>query len=145
MQFLREYNFLLSLAFKKKKHLELVLGNQTNVEFYGCSSRIIDSAELVEKMLLDAASLINLTVVNTTIHHFSPIGVSGVIVIEESHIAVHTWPEYDYVAIDFFTCNQTYEIAKAIDFLFNKLEATAKEVVHLKRGSITSINKYKTK
>lgn len=129
----------------KIKKLDLVLGNQTNVEFYGCAADIINSATLVENILLETAELINLTVVNTTIHTFSPIGVSGVIVIEESHIAIHTWPEHNYVAIDFFTCNKTYEIDKAIDFLFTKFKATAKESLQLKRGKMTIINQYKTK
>lgn len=125
--------------------MTLVLGNQTNIELYGCNAQLINNASLVEEILLKSAFLINLTVVNTTIHHFSPIGVSGVIVIEESHIAIHTWPEYNYVAIDFFTCNDSYEISKAVDFLFESFQADAKEIVQLKRGDINTINKHKNK
>ena len=127
----------------ENNNLEPILGHQTNIEFYGCPSDLIDDVVQIKQILIDVAEHINLSVVNTTIHRFSPIGVSGVVVIKESHIAVHTWPEHGYVAIDFFTCNQSYEIEKAIVYLFDKLEAKAKEVVSLKRGNMSTISKYK--
>ena len=68
------------------------LGYQKTIDYYGCSSKKINTCEYVESALLKATQLMKLTVVNTTIHEFSPIGISGVIVIEESHIAIHTWP-----------------------------------------------------
>ncbi len=111
-----------------------VLGYQTLIELHGCNSKKINNSTLVEVTLLEAAKIANLTVVNTTIHSFSPIGVSGVIVIEESHIAIHTWPEHNYVALDFFTCNDSYNLQEAITFIKGEFEAKTIEQNTIKRG-----------
>ena len=118
------------------------LGYQTLIELYGCSAELIDDENVVKKILLDLTDVVELTVVNSLIHHFSPIGVSCVIIIEESHIAVHTWPEYNYVAIDFFTCNQQYDIQQGIDYLREKFEAKKVEIKEIRRGVIGEISKF---
>ena len=118
------------------------LGYQTLIELYGCSSELIDDEHLVKKILLELTDVVELTVVNSLIHHFSPIGVSGVIVIEESHIAVHTWPEHNYVAIDFFTCNQQYDITKGIEYLRDKFKAEKVEIQEIRRGEVAEIRKF---
>ena len=115
------------------------LGYQTLIELYGCPADLIDDPELVKKILLDLTEVVHLTVVNSLIHHFSPIGVSGVIVIEESHIAIHTWPEFNYVAIDFFTCNQQYDIREGIEYLREHFKAEKVEVKEVRRGSVEEI------
>lgn len=121
------------------------LGFQKTIDFYGCNSERINSCEFVEKALLEATGFINLTVVNTTIHSFSPIGVSGVIVIQESHIAIHTWPEHDYVAIDIFTCNQAYKLDRGITHLKEAFQATHIEQHDIERGRLSAIDRFKIK
>ncbi len=59
--------------------------------------------------MVSAAEEAGATVINSTFHHFSPIGVSGVVVIEESHLAIHSWPEFGYAAIDVFTCGDSVD------------------------------------
>lgn len=118
------------------------LGHQTYVELYGCPSDLIDDEKLIEQLLLEVTKVIGLSVVNSTIHHFSPIGVSGIVVIKESHIAVHTWPEFNYVALDFFTY-QKYDVSKGIEYISQKLKATKHIVKSIKRGSMTEIIKLK--
>jgi S-adenosylmethionine decarboxylase len=115
------------------------LGYQKTIDFYGCSTEKINSCNYVETKLLEAARLMQLTVVNATIHKFSPIGVSGVIVIEESHIAIHTWPEHHYVALDIFTCNSSYELEKGIDFLTQAFEAQKIEEKDIVRGDLNQV------
>jgi len=115
------------------------------VELYGCDRHLIDDEQIVERILLELTDLIQLTVVNSVIHHFSPIGVSGVVVIEESHVAIHTWPEHNYVAIDFFTCNEQYDISKGVTFLKEKFKAKQVEMKEITRGSLNTINSIKTK
>lgn len=117
------------------------LGYQYTVDFYGCDASKINSKNFVEKTLLEAASLMQLTVVNTTIHEFSPIGISGVVVIEESHIAIHTWPEYEYVAIDIFTCNDSYDLQNGIAFLTDAFNAQKVTKQDSTRGSMKEILK----
>ena len=116
------------------------LGNQTLVELYGCPAVLINDKVLVEKLLLEVTEIIGLTVVNSTIHHFSPIGVSGVVVIKESHISIHTWPEYNYVALDLFTY-QKYEVQEGINYLSSKLKAAEVKIKKITRGSVRTITK----
>ena len=123
--------------------MENALGFQTTIDFYGCDTDKINSKEFIEEVLVEAAKKMNLTVVKTTIHSFSPIGVSGVIVIQESHLAIHTWPEYNYVALDFFTCNQAYELTDGINWLKEKFEAEKMEISSEKRGNIKKALKFK--
>ena len=115
------------------------LGFHTLIELHGCDAKKINDTALVEKTLLEAAEIASLSVVNTTIHHFNPIGVSGVIVIKESHIAIHTWPEYKYVALDFFTCNESYELTEALAYIKTMFEAEIMELKEVKRGTINQL------
>lgn len=118
------------------------LGHQTTIDFYNCKNTQINSCSFIEQTLLKAAKIIGLTVVNTTIHKFSPIGVSGVIVIEESHIAIHTWPEHNYVAIDFFTCNNSFNLSEGINWLQEQFKAENFTTADIKRGSLKEIATY---
>jgi len=113
-----------------------VLGFQTTIDFYGCNTSKINATNFIEEVLVKAAKMMNLTVVKSIIHSFSPIGVSGVVVIKESHLAIHTWPEYNYVALDFFTCNQSYELNDGIEWLKKMFEAEKMEISSEKRGNI---------
>ena len=119
------------------------LGHQTTLDFYNCKNTAINSCKFIENTLLDVAKIIGLTVVNTTIHEFSPIGVSGVIVIEESHIAVHTWPEHNYVAIDFFTCNKNFDLTEGSEWLKRIFEASHFTSEHITRGDLKIISDLK--
>ena len=121
------------------------VGYQSLIEFYGCNPSLIDDADFVKKTLLKVAEIVELTVVNCTIHHFSPIGVSGVVVIEESHIAVHTWPEYQYIALDFFTCNQQFNLEKGLSFLKKAFEANQIEQKNIKRGEMNKMHQFAQK
>ncbi|MFD0964468.1 adenosylmethionine decarboxylase [Pseudofulvibacter geojedonensis] len=118
------------------------LGHQTTVDFYGCHEERINSSNYIKKVLLQAAKMMNLSVVNAIIHEFSPIGVSGVIVIEESHIAIHTWPEHNYVAIDFFTCGKSYDLVEGIDWLAKEFQAKKVTQSQEKRGNLQEVKKH---
>lgn len=115
------------------------LGYQKTIDFYGCDPEKINSRDFIEEALLKAASMMELTVINTTIHEFSPIGISGVIVIQESHIAIHTWPEHCYVALDIFTCNSSYSLESGILWLKQVFGATHYEEDDIKRGGLKRI------
>jgi S-adenosylmethionine decarboxylase len=74
------------------------------VEYHGCDPAILNDRDRVRLLLREAAEAAGATVVAEVFHPYAPHGVTGVIVIEESHLSVHTWPEYGYAASDFFTC-----------------------------------------
>ena len=82
----------------------IALGNHILVEFMNCDPHVMNDVAAIERDMVGAARKAEATVINSTFHHFSPYGVSGVVVIQESHLAIHTWPEYGYAAVDVFTC-----------------------------------------
>ena len=86
--------------------------------------------------MLEAARRACATVVDVVFHEFSPFGVSGVVVIAESHLAIHTWPEHRYAAVDIFTCGDVLEPKVAADYLAQLFGATRVSLVQLERGHV---------
>jgi len=114
--------------------LKQTLGIQLVVEFFACNADILDDVEQVEQIMLDAAVAAKATIVNHCLHKFSPQGVSGVVVIAESHIAIHTWPEHGYCAVDIFTCGDLIESQRALDVLKSGFQSQEEKVFRLERG-----------
>jgi spermidine synthase len=117
------------------------LGRHILVEFTGCRSEILNDVSLIEKAMSQSAIKAGATVINSTFHHFSPYGVSGVIVIQESHLAIHTWPEYGYAALDLFTCGDTVDPWISFDELKKIFHAKNHSAVEMYRGSLNMINR----
>ena len=92
----------------------IALGRQITVEFYDCSAEILADAQRMETVFLEAARVSGAHVVTSNFHSFEPQGVSGVLVISESHFAVHAWPEHDYAAVDLFTCGAGVDFDAAV-------------------------------
>jgi len=92
------------------------LGRHMTVEYYDCDPKTLADAKLLERIFLRAAEQSGATVIGSNFHEFKPQGVSGVVVISESHFAVHAWPEYDYAAVDLFTCgdNVDFDVATEV-------------------------------
>src|SRR5438876_12130349 len=78
------------------------------------------------------------TIVDVVFHEFNPFGISGVVVIAESHLAIHTWPEYRYAAVDVFSCGDVLQPQAAADHLVAELGAARASVVELQRGIFLS-------
>ncbi|MBN2378665.1 adenosylmethionine decarboxylase [candidate division WOR-3 bacterium] len=113
------------------------LGTHTILEFEGCpSQRLVNSGE-VEQAFREAARRSNASVVDSLFHYFNPHGVSGVVVIAESHFSVHTWPEHGYAAIDFFTCSDDVDIDVAISHLKECLQPKRVRRRNISRGNFT--------
>ena len=110
------------------------LGQHLIVELYGCDIKLINDVSQVEKIMLTAAEISKATIVKPIFHKFSPHGVSGVIVIAESHFSIHTWPEYGYCALDIFTCGETIDNETALKFMKKGFGAKTISVVETKRG-----------
>lgn len=83
------------------------MGHHYIVEASGCDPEIISSIEKVQQILVKAAEIAGTQIWSISVNRFPPNGVSGVIVIAESHISTHTWPEYGYGALDFYTCGDS--------------------------------------
>jgi len=79
-------------------------GRHLLVEYTGCSLHALNDLERIEALMNEAAKAAGATIVASVFKPFEPHGVSGVVVIEESHLSIHTWPEHGYAAVDFYTC-----------------------------------------
>jgi S-adenosylmethionine decarboxylase len=110
------------------------LGIHLLIEFYSCNRRTIDDRGSLEEIMSQAAAVAGATVLKTAFQDFNPQGVSGVVVIAESHLTIHTWPEHEYAAVDIFTCGTSVDPWKALDFLREHLEAGDFDVRNFDRG-----------
>lgn len=110
------------------------LGRHILVEFHGCNKEKINELKFVESAMIGAAEYAKATVIDGVFHKFNPHGVSGVVVIAESHLAIHTWPEYGYAAVDLFTCGDEVDPWDAFFYLNKKFEAESNTTMELKRG-----------
>lgn len=110
------------------------LGRQILVEFYDCKESNINDVEYIESSLIKATEASNATIISHNFHKFSPYGVSGVVVIAESHVAIHTWPEYNYAAVDIFTCGDTIDPWTIQEHLKEYLESKNVSSMEMKRG-----------
>jgi S-adenosylmethionine decarboxylase proenzyme len=110
------------------------LGRHILAEYYSCDTTVLNSIELLENCMQSAVRASGATIIDSTFHKFSPHGVSGVIVIAESHMAIHTWPEYGYAAVDFFTCGDRVDPWKAFDYMNKLLKPEKHSTKELQRG-----------
>ncbi|MBZ4666524.1 adenosylmethionine decarboxylase [Mahella sp.] len=110
------------------------LGRHILAEMYGCAPEILDDQETVEKIMVQAAIEAGAEVREVAFHKFSPQGVSGVVVISESHLAIHTWPEFAYAAVDVFTCGTRVNPWDACNYLTEKFKAEHMTATEVKRG-----------
>lgn len=133
-----------ALSTHEKSHLEVsqtrrwtaevnTLGRHLLVEYYGCDPDVLDDEARIRTLMRDAARAAGATEVAVVFHRFSPQGVSGVVVVEESHLSIHTWPEYGYAAVDFYTCGEC-DPKRAHDLLKRGLQADEAEVMEVERG-----------
>ena len=109
------------------------LGRHVIIELWGCGDAIND-ADLVKAAMVEAVRAANVTLLNIFVYAFSPQGVTGVAVLSESHLSVHTWPEHGYVAADVFTCGETTRPHAAAEVLAQQFGAKSMVVQELERG-----------
>lgn len=112
------------------------LGKHLIVELYNCDPDLIDNLDHVSKTLLRAADESGATVLKHAFHKFSPQGVTGVVVIAESHFSIHSWPEYGYCSVDIFSCGDKIDTALALSIIKNGLKSENISVSEIKRGLI---------
>jgi spermidine synthase len=117
------------------------LGRHILVEFNGCCPEILNDVAVIEESMVEAARKAGATVIQSSFHHFSPFGVSGVVVIQESHLAIHTWPEYGYAAVDLFTCGETVDPWVSFDHLKTAFKAANHSSIEMYRGSLSLLKR----
>ena len=110
------------------------LGCHLLLELKGCPVEILNNRDFIEESLVKAATLAKTTIISKHFHMFNPHGVSGAIVIAESHISIHTWPEHTYAAVDIFTCGDTALPKVATDYLVKAFKPKENYLMQIDRG-----------
>ncbi|MEZ4459036.1 MAG: adenosylmethionine decarboxylase [bacterium] len=108
-------------------------GRHILVEFFGCDGEILDDISRVEEVMREAVKASGATEVGCVFHKFQPMGTSGVIVLSESHISIHTWPAEGYASVDFYTCGDCNPHA-GVDILLEGLNGESYELIFVERG-----------
>ena len=114
------------------------LGRHLLIELQDCNREVLNDLDFLRNAMLEAAVECGATVLGDSFHHFNPQGVSGVVVIAESHLSIHTWPEYGYAAVDVFTCGTTVEPTRAAEALIVKLGARKHSLMEIQRGLLVA-------
>lgn len=109
--------------------LDLVL-----IDLYECDHECLLDQDRIREGMLKAAELMGAQVVAQSFHTFKPWGVSGTVTIAESHLAIHTWPEYNFAAVTFETCGQHMNHRKAYRFMVEFFGCRDPKVTYQKRG-----------
>jgi len=119
------------------------LGRHLLCEYHRCDRELLNQPEAIRSELVRAVTLAGATPLHEVVHAFSPHGVTGVVVIAESHFAIHTWPEHGFAAVDLFTCGDTVDPYKAFEHLREALRAETHSVVEIRRGLFPGDMKHK--
>ncbi len=116
-------------------------GRHILLEFWGAQE--LDSINITKKALTEAIKAAGATLLKIDLHEFSPQGISGVAIIAESHISIHTWPEYNYAALDIFTCGNRVKPYKAVVILKKYFKPEKVEIKEINRGNLVRVLKVK--
>ena len=112
------------------------LGKHLLLELNDCDPKLLNDISFIREVMLAAANESGATVLGESFHQFSPQGVSGVILIAESHLSVHTWPEHGYAGADIFTCGTRVKPEKAAEVIVDRLKPRTHSIILMNRGMI---------
>ena len=118
--------------------LTIPTGRHILLELSDCPAELLDSPQTLQGLLEQCARRGGATVVSSNFHHFSPQGVSGVVVIAESHLTVHTWPEHGYAAVDVFTCGRHLIADRIADLVIQEMRAGHHKLTAIVRQPATA-------
>lgn len=113
---------------------DVLLGRHAIIDLSGCNPQTMRSHSLIRDILYQAAQVAKLTVVGCMDHRFEPFGYSAVLILEESHLSIHTWPEHNYASVDLYSCNLDTDMRAIKDYLAEQLQASDTAFTILDRG-----------
>ena len=116
------------------------LGTHLLIELKDCNPEILKDLEKVRSALFSAAKKAKATIIDFSFREFQPFGISGIVVIAESHLTIHTWPEYHYAAVDIFTCGDHIKSEVAASYIIKQLESKNPSIIEIKRGLLSHQN-----
>ncbi|KQL53327.1 S-adenosylmethionine decarboxylase [Heyndrickxia shackletonii] len=109
------------------------MGRHVISELWGCDFEKLNNMEFIERTFVDAALKSGAEIREVAFHKFAPQGVSGVVIISESHLTIHSFPEHGYASIDVYTCGNLNPNIAA-DYIAESLGAETRETIELPRG-----------
>jgi S-adenosylmethionine decarboxylase len=110
------------------------LGRHVIAELDGCSADVLSNTATVQRFLREAVRVAGARAIAEEIFNFKEGGVSGFILLAESHLSIHTWPEHGYAAVDIYTCGRHTIPERACDYLAERLGATEVRTIRIDRG-----------
>ncbi len=110
------------------------VGRHFLADYYGCSFERLNDGAALRAMFLDAVARSGATILSDHFELFQPHGVTGVVVVAESHVALHTWPEHGFMAVDYFTCSERLDAGLTFNLIAQALEAERFETREIVRG-----------
>ena len=114
------------------------LGTHLLLDLNECDSGLLDELDLIEAAMVDAAREAGATILGRSFHKFTPRGVTGIVAIAESHLAIHTWPEHGYAAVDIFTCGESFAPDRAAQLIIGSLRCRNPVTTTIRRGPVAS-------
>ena len=115
------------------------VGKHLILDLWECDVKSLNSVTFVKNLITAAAQKVKATVIDVVCHRFNPTGVTGVVVLAESHISIHTWPERAYAAVDIFTCGDTIDPQGAASYLAERLCAKNYSMLLVERGTLNVV------
>lgn len=112
------------------------LGKHLLLELNDCDRTLLNDLDIIREIMLTAATECGATVLSESFHRFNPQGISGVVIIAESHLTIHTWPEHGYAAADIFTCGTTVQPEKAAEVIIDRINPVSHAIVQMYRGLV---------
>lgn len=110
-----------------------IRGYHILADLWGCPPEKVNEASRLEEILLDTTNKVGFRVVAKSFHQFEPNGATGVVLLETSHISVHSWPEFDFVALDVYSCSGKTKAKKAIRYLVKALDPEKVQMKEVER------------
>lgn len=110
------------------------LGKHAIANLYNCNIKDMDDLEKIKKIIIDSANEKKLHILKDIFYKFNPIGITGVLILSESHLTVHTWPEYKFIAVDVFTCGENFKPKEVCDLIAKKVKSQNYDIREFERG-----------
>jgi S-adenosylmethionine decarboxylase len=120
----------------QQENVKSTVGRHLIAELFNCDKQILTDVNKIREIFIQAVKEANMRVVAAHFHRFKPYGVSGMVIVAESHLSIHTWPEHGYAAIDIYVCGDEADPWKAYKIIVEELKAKQITALELKRGII---------
>ena len=110
------------------------IGRHIILEMWGCQN--LESVDTAERALREMVAALDVNMLDLKVYPFSPVGVTGIAIVSESHLVIHTWPEYGYAAVDVFTCGAPRDPKDAVEVLRRHYQPEHIGVMEINRGQL---------